>query len=304
MLFVLTPLVLDLDGNGIQFMSKDEGVMFDMNNDGVLDKTSWVAGHDGFLAIDRNGDGVVNNQSELFGNDQTHADGFANLAQYDSNHDGVIDAHDAAFSQLKIWQDANHDGVSTADEMFDLGHYGIDSISLAATQGGEGNADVQIASTSTFHYANGQTGTIVDALFSVTDGVHGNDGAVMNGTVHNDIIQGTELNDVIAGGAGDDVLYGNGGADTFRFTGGADQGVDVIKDFNVAQGDVLDISDVLAGHDPLTDSLHNYVNLVQDGANTVVQIDATGSGTFHTIAVLEGVHVDLDTLTHNGNLIA
>lgn len=82
------------------------------------------------------------------------------------------------------------------------------------------------------------------------------------------------------------------------------EGVDTIKDFSVTEGDKLDISNILAGFDPLTDALSDYVNVSQSGGNTIVQVDATGSGQFHTIAILEGVSVDLDTLTNNGNLIA
>ena len=32
----------------------------------------------------------------------------------DSNGDGVIDAHDTVFNQLRVWIDANHDGVTDA----------------------------------------------------------------------------------------------------------------------------------------------------------------------------------------------
>ena len=127
---------------------------------------------------------------------------------------------------------------------------------------------------------------------------------VIYGGAGDDIIFGQEGDDVIYGGLGNDVLYGGSGADSFVFMD-ANEGVDTIKDFNVAEGDVLDISNILSGFDPLTDALTNYVNVVHNGADTVVQVDVTGTGAnFQTIAVLEGVSVDLDTLTTNGNLIA
>jgi len=127
---------------------------------------------------------------------------------------------------------------------------------------------------------------------------------VIYGGAGDDIIFGQEGDDVIYGGLGDDVLYGGSGADSFVFMDG-NEGVDTIKDFSIAEGDILDISNILSGFDPLTEALTNYVNVVGSGTDTIVQVDVTGTGAhFQTIAVLEGVSVDLDTLTTNGNLIA
>lgn len=126
---------------------------------------------------------------------------------------------------------------------------------------------------------------------------------VLDGGVGNDVMFGQEGNDVLIGGLGDDIMFGGSGADTFKLNG-AGEGVDTIMDFSAADGDVLDISDILSGYDPLTDILSNYVNVIDTGSGTIVQVDATGMGAFQTVAVLEGVHLDLDTLTNNGNLIA
>ena len=127
---------------------------------------------------------------------------------------------------------------------------------------------------------------------------------VIYGGAGDDLIFGQEGDDVIYGGLGDDVLFGGSGADTFVFMD-SNEGIDTIKDFNAAEGDVLDISNILAGFDPLADALTDYVNVNNVGGDTVVQIDVSGTGAnFQTIAILEGVSVDLDTLTNNGNLIA
>ncbi|NCV16073.1 MAG: hypothetical protein EBV49_16615, partial [Betaproteobacteria bacterium] len=52
-----SPLVFDLDGNGIRTLSVDRGVKFDLNADGRMDQTGWVASGDGLLARDLNQDG-------------------------------------------------------------------------------------------------------------------------------------------------------------------------------------------------------------------------------------------------------
>ncbi|MFD1262626.1 Ig-like domain-containing protein, partial [Thauera mechernichensis] len=68
----------------------------------------------------------------------------------------------------------------------------------------------------------------------------------------NDTLYGDAGNDVLVGGAGNDTLYGGAGADVFKWQFG-DQGstsapaVDVVKDFSVSQGDVLDLRDLLIG---------------------------------------------------------
>ncbi|MBI3231356.1 MAG: hypothetical protein HYZ45_14685, partial [Burkholderiales bacterium] len=61
------------------------------------------------------------------------ADGFAALAQLDSNGDHQIDANDAAFRELRVWQDVNHDGISQANELQSLSQLQIASIATQAT---------------------------------------------------------------------------------------------------------------------------------------------------------------------------
>ena len=136
-----TPLVLDLNGDGVKTLAADHGVLFDVANHGLLGATGWASANDGMLVHDINHDGRINNGSELFGNgtllaDGNHAaNGFAALAQFDSNHDGRIDAQDAVFNALQVWQDSNSDGVSQATELHTLVSLGIASINLDALKG-------------------------------------------------------------------------------------------------------------------------------------------------------------------------
>jgi hypothetical protein len=75
-------------------------VAFDLNVDGEIDSISYATGPSAFLALDKNTNGKIDDGSELFG--ATSGDGFADLAQYDDNRDGVIDESDAVFSKLQL----------------------------------------------------------------------------------------------------------------------------------------------------------------------------------------------------------
>lgn len=137
-----TPLLLDLGKNGIDLGPAGVGVYFDNNANGRAEHLQWVrpGGDEGFLALDRNGNGVVDNGSELFGNGtpciidgRTAPNGFVGLAQYDSrslggNDDGVISIADAIWNSLRIWVDANADGVSVPSEMQTLESHGLVSL--------------------------------------------------------------------------------------------------------------------------------------------------------------------------------
>jgi len=142
------PLVLDLNGDGVNTTGRDEMVWFDLNGDGVKDHMTWTNGGtmEGFLWVDLTGKrNRVDNGSELFGvgtvlPDGTKArDGFEALAMYDDpgrggNGDGVIDAHDEVWNKLRLWVDANHDGVCQSTEVDPIHKFGIEGISLAAVK--------------------------------------------------------------------------------------------------------------------------------------------------------------------------
>lgn len=130
----------------------------------------------------------------------------------------------------------------------------------------------------------------------------GND--TLEGGAGNDTIFGQEGDDLIIGGAGNDILYGGSGSDTFQINSLAD-GVDTIKDFTTGSGgDKLDIHNIISGYDPMTDALSSFVKTVDTAAGTLVQVNVSGSGSnFQTVAVLEGVHISLNDLQNNGNLL-
>jgi hypothetical protein len=141
-----SPIIIDTEGEGFHLTSAENGVRFDIRNDGHLPQIAWTDPrfHNAFLVLDRNGDGIINNGSELFGNftiqdKSSHANGFLALAEFDEpdqggNGDGVIDERDAIFSKLRLWIDENHDGISQPNELHALPELGIFSLSTDYTE--------------------------------------------------------------------------------------------------------------------------------------------------------------------------
>ena len=137
-----SPIVIDLNHDGIKLGERGAGVYFDINADGVRDRMQWVrpGGDEGFLAMDRSGNGLVDNGAELFGvgtplvlEGRNAPNGFVGLAQYDmrelgGNDDGLITEADAIWPQLRIWVDADANGVATSAEMRTLKSYGITAL--------------------------------------------------------------------------------------------------------------------------------------------------------------------------------
>src|SRR5579883_3061384 len=158
-------LVLDLDGSGIRLTAESGAApMFDMFGSGFAVHTGWVQPSTGLLVI-QNADGSVSSIHNLVGGDGNV--GFAALAKYDANGDGVIDAGDPIYSQLCVWQDSNGNGTVDPGELMTLPQAGIASINVAATaQAGMTIAGNQITATGTFTRTDGSTGAIADAAFA------------------------------------------------------------------------------------------------------------------------------------------
>ena len=63
----ISPLVLDLDGDGIELTELGAtATWFDLDADGFAERTRWVAPDDALLALNRDGNGIIDDISELF----------------------------------------------------------------------------------------------------------------------------------------------------------------------------------------------------------------------------------------------
>lgn len=158
------PLILDLDDDGFNVETKENGANFDLDKNGLAEKINWTK-KDGILCLDLNGNGKIDNGGEVFGDwtmlpDGARAkNGFEALAQYDSNEDGVIDADDEIFSQLRVWVDADGNGVSGDGELKTLSELGIVSINLGYENvNAETGTEALIGNTATFTRTDGTTG--------------------------------------------------------------------------------------------------------------------------------------------------
>ena len=177
------PLVIDLGKDGIQLTTIDDGVYFDLDKNGFAEKTAWIGTEDGFLVLDRNGNSIIDDGGELFSdqvvmsNGEISSSGFSALADIDDNAngsedfigDGIIDEKDTEFSNLRVWIDKDHDGITDEGELKSLDELEIASISLNYIQTDTVDSDTGtiITETSEVVFKNGTVREISEHWFQI-----------------------------------------------------------------------------------------------------------------------------------------
>ena len=141
-----SPLVVDVksdhvsDPDGILSAPQD-GVQFDILGANAAPaysttQISWIRNPQQFMFLVLPKNGQVNSIDEMFGNNtlgpdgKFAANGFVALAKYDADGIGYIDRRYPVFSQLRLWSDANGDGIAQPSELFTLQQMGITRIDV------------------------------------------------------------------------------------------------------------------------------------------------------------------------------
>ena len=168
---VAAPIVLDLDGNGIETLNSTESsAIFDLNGDGIADDTSWIGSTEGFLFLDRDGNGTVSSASELsfIGDVPDAMSDLDGLRAYDSNEDGILSASDERFADFGVWQDLDGNGFVSNNEVASLTGIGFQSLNLSATshQGEFEFGDVAVLNVGQYTLSDGQTREYFDAALT------------------------------------------------------------------------------------------------------------------------------------------
>ena len=198
------PIVLDLDGDGIELTSlADSNAFYDFGEAGDYQHTGWVGADDALLAVDLNDDGIIEGKFELafaewgifaieendvtahdFNNDgvvdlqdfDTDDNGIISdlegLRYFDSNKDGVIDQNDSIWDSLRVWQDSDGDGISDDGELSGLTAVdglegaGVKSISLTSDQNEQKIEGNIVYGIGTFLTTTGETLELGDVAFA------------------------------------------------------------------------------------------------------------------------------------------
>ena len=125
---------------------------------------------------------------------------------------------------------------------------------------------------------------------NATDLTAGSGNDRLEGGAGDDILIGGDGNDTLIGGGGSDILTGGDGMDSFVWLNIEDGVEDTITDFNLAEGDQIDLREVLP---ELKDANVNMATLLQhvdaklEGNDVELTINPDGLGTTEQVIVVE-----------------
>ena len=146
-----------------------------------------------------------------------------------------------------------------------------------------------------------------DLLYNIEAITGSSFGDTLLGSDAREWFYGNRGDDLIYGGLGRDELTGGEGADTFLFLAeSAFEDIDNVRDFDISEGDHIDISDLLSEYDPLTDAISDFLTVTNNGNDSLIAVDVDGGGdNFVTVARVRGVAdlEDAEILVDSGNLI-
>ncbi|MTW56245.1 BapA prefix-like domain-containing protein [Citrobacter sp. JL976] len=186
--------------------------------------------------------------------------------------------------------------ASSASSAIIQGHYGSLTMNLDGSYIytlKPGATVASITSKETFTYTlNDQNGHTDTATLTI------NMNPQMVSTAQHEVITGSVY--------GDTLIYHLLNANDA--TGGniSNGATDNWTNFSLAQGDKIDIGDLLVGWNGQNATLGNYLTVTTNGNNTVIAIDRDGTGnTWHStnLITLENVHTTLDELVQQNHIV-
>ncbi|HDI4959167.1 TPA: BapA prefix-like domain-containing protein [Salmonella enterica] len=206
------------------------------------------------------------------------------------------------------------DQLNTVNTRLSISGYNGSAATLDATanttsatiQGHYGTLQINLDGAYTYTLNNGVAMSSITSkevfTYQLDDKMGHTDSATLTIDMAPQIVS-TNQNDVLIGSAyGDTLIYHLlNGADA---TGG--NGADRWQNFSAAQGDKIDIHELLTGWDHQAATLGNFVQVHTSGANTVISVDRDGAGSAFKstdLVTLENVQLTLNDLLQNNHLI-
>ncbi len=308
----IDPLVLDLDGDGVELTHfLDGSVYFDVDGDGTRERTGWVAGGDGLLVHDRDANGAIDDIRETFSEFYSggptpggYAHGLAALAALDTDRDGRFTSADADWTKVRVWRDSDRDGATDAGELLTLAQLGVTAIDVVGVAGGgevvEGN---EIQARSSLTLAGGEARAVAAVDFVVNpvgvtfqNGAGGTTVIAESGGIRSFAVSATTGMTVNLAALGVQAAYGNAGNDTLngdardnwlaggpgsdRLVGGAGNDVLFIDaadlQANILGGDGIDVVEIVGDQG---------VSFVLAAANVEVAIGGRGDDVLRGLGV-------------------
>lgn len=167
----ISPIIIDMDGDGLELVRlRDSRVNFDLDNNGIAERTGWLKGDDAFLVRDLNRNGVIDNQREMLGVDSVSS-ALDKLKAYDTNNDGFVAG--AEFGDLRLWRDVNQNGRTDAGELQTLSAGGIGRLPTTVTDTNQNIAGHLLDWKATWLKADGSAGFTFGDIFFQTNQLNG-----------------------------------------------------------------------------------------------------------------------------------
>lgn len=207
-----------------------------------------------------------------------------------------------------------HDQLSTVHTLLTVNGYNgstatlnpTSSTSSATVQGHYGSLTMNLDGSYTYTLKPGTTVASMTTKETFTYTLNDQNGHTDTATLTinmNPQLASSSQHDVITGSVyGDTLIYHLLNAN--NATGGNNS--DSWTNFSMAQGDKIDIHELLSGWNHQASTLGNYVQVTSNGSNTAIAIDRDGTGgTYQStnLITLENVNTTLNELLQNNHLI-